>query len=92
MPAAITGLQNDPDFADPLLRGIGAIDLTPVERCVVAAEIGLSTRCPDIKAFVCECHNLPPFDRDPIGDREAGVRNPVTRRPGVGLRGDAVAE
>ena len=58
---AIAGLQRHKDFADPLLRGIGEIDLGKVETCVVETATGLMRTWPDIKAFVCECHNLPPF-------------------------------
>ena len=32
-----------------------------METCVVDAAQELLERYPDIKAFVCECHDLPPF-------------------------------
>lgn len=60
-PIATLGLQHHREFADPLLHGIGEMDLGKVERCVVAAARELLRLSPDIKAFVCECHNLPPF-------------------------------
>jgi hypothetical protein len=63
MPIAIRGLQDEKEFADPLLKGIGDMDLPKVERCVVAAARELLRIHPDIKAFVFECHNLPPFAR-----------------------------
>jgi hypothetical protein len=63
IPLAIGGLQGYPPFADPLLRGIGQIDLAKVDECVGRAAIDLISRYPDIKAFVCECHNLPPFSQ-----------------------------
>jgi hypothetical protein len=63
IPLAIGGLQGYPPFADPLLRGIGEIDLAKVDECVGRAAIDLISRYPDIKAFVCECHNLPPFSQ-----------------------------
>ena len=37
------------------------IDLPEVERCVAITSRQLLLDFPDIKAFVCECHNLPPF-------------------------------
>jgi hypothetical protein len=61
MPIAIVGLQSRKEFADPLLNGIGDMDLPVVERCVVDAAKELLRTSPDTKAFVCECHNLPPF-------------------------------
>jgi hypothetical protein len=61
MPIAILGLQRHKAFADPILNGIGEIDLPEVERCVATAARQLLLDFPDIKAFVCECHNLPPF-------------------------------
>ena len=61
-PLAITGLQGYAPFADPLLRGIvPQMDIAAVETCVGEAVTGLMARYPDIRAFVCECHNLPPF-------------------------------
>jgi hypothetical protein len=61
-PLAITGLQGYAPFADPLLRGIvPQMDIAAVETCVDEAVTGLMARYPDIRAFVCECHNLPPF-------------------------------
>lgn len=61
VPLAIAGLQGYPAFARPLLEGVGEIDLPKVDECVSKAAADLMTRNPDIKAFVCECHNLPPF-------------------------------
>jgi hypothetical protein len=63
VPLAIAGLQGYPPFADPLLRGIGQMDLAKVNVCVGQAVTDLITKYPDIKAFVCECHNLPPFSQ-----------------------------
>lgn len=61
VPLAVRGLQGYPVFADPLLRGIGEIDLEKVGACVSDVAAQLMADFPDIKAFVCECHNLPPF-------------------------------
>jgi hypothetical protein len=61
LPLAIAGLQRYPDFAEPVLRGKGDMDLAEVESCVLAAADGLLRDWPDITAFVLECHNLPPF-------------------------------
>lgn len=61
MPIAVQGLQHRREFADPILNGIGEMNLPKVERCVVGAAQELLRTSPDIKAFVCECHNLPPF-------------------------------
>jgi hypothetical protein len=60
-PIAVLGLQRHKEFADPLLHGIGEMDLPKVEQCVVGAARELLEKSPDIGAFVCECHNLPPF-------------------------------
>lgn len=60
-PIAILGLQDHKEFADPILNGVGEIDLPGVERCVVETAQELLRKFPDTKAFVCECHNLPPF-------------------------------
>ena len=61
VPTAVRGLQRHKEFADPLLNGVGELNLKRVETCVVDAAQELLERYPDIKAFVCECHNLPPF-------------------------------
>ena len=61
MPIAIQGLQDHKEFADPILNGVGEMDLPKIERCVVGTAQELLRKSPDIKAFVCECHNLPPF-------------------------------
>jgi hypothetical protein len=61
MPIAVQGLQNYREFADPILNGVGEMDLPAIERCVVGAAQELLRTSADIKAFVCECHNLPPF-------------------------------
>jgi hypothetical protein len=64
VPTAVLGLQRHKEFADPLLNGVGEeLDLERVEICVADAAQELLKRYPDIKAFVCECHNLPPFGR-----------------------------
>ncbi|MCA6112600.1 hypothetical protein [Bradyrhizobium cenepequi] len=60
-PTAVLGLQRHKEFADPYLNGAGELDLEKVEACVAHASERLLERFPDIKAFVCECHNLPPF-------------------------------
>jgi hypothetical protein len=61
VPLAIRGLQAFPAFADPLLNGIGELDLVKVSVCVSEVAARLLADFPDIKAFVSECHNLPPF-------------------------------
>ena len=63
VPTAIRGLQRHKEFADPLLNGVGELDLERVQTCVADAAQELLERYPDIKAFVCECHNLPPFGK-----------------------------
>lgn len=72
MPIAILGLQDHKEFADPILNGLGEIDLPKVERCVVEAAQVLLRKFPDIKAFICECHNLPPFS-DAISRKPASL-------------------
>jgi hypothetical protein len=59
VPLAIRGLQDYTAFAEPLLRGIGEIDLVTVGDCVLQVAAQLMADFADIKAFVCECHNLP---------------------------------
>jgi hypothetical protein len=91
MPIAVIGLQRPKEFADPLLNGIGEMNLPRIERCVVGAAQELLAQFPDIKAFVCECHNLPPFS--------AAIRR-QTRKPvfdiltlvGAALRAQEPAE
>jgi maleate cis-trans isomerase len=61
VPIAVRGMQHHREFADPLLNGVGQMDLGKMEVCVADAARELLDRHPDIKAFVCECHNLPPF-------------------------------
>jgi hypothetical protein len=61
VPTAVRGLQRHKEFADPLLNGVGELNLDKVGTCVADAAQELLERYPDIKAFVCECHNLPPF-------------------------------
>ncbi|MBB4365265.1 hypothetical protein GGD65_006331 [Bradyrhizobium sp. CIR18] len=61
MPIAVLGLQHHNAFAEPYLNGSAGLDLERVEACVAGASVQLLERYPDIKAFVCECHNLPPF-------------------------------
>ncbi|UVO35710.1 hypothetical protein KUL72_30660 [Bradyrhizobium arachidis] len=61
VPTAIVGLQRYKEFADPYLNGIGVPDLKEIETRVVEASEQVIQRFADIKAFVCECHNLPPF-------------------------------
>ncbi|WP_271605570.1 hypothetical protein [Bradyrhizobium sp. CCBAU 11434] len=61
VPIAVRGLQGHDEFADPYLRGKGELDTERVEDCVAHDAEELLERFPDIKAFVCECHNLPPF-------------------------------
>jgi hypothetical protein len=61
VPTAVRGLQRHKEFADPLLNGVGELNLERVGICVADAAQELLERYPDIKAFVCECHNLPPF-------------------------------
>ncbi|MCK1633833.1 aspartate/glutamate racemase family protein [Bradyrhizobium sp. 162] len=61
VPTAVLGLQRNKEFADPYLKGIGGLELQRIETCVASASELLLERFPDIKAFVCECHNLPPF-------------------------------
>ncbi|WP_439360357.1 hypothetical protein [Bradyrhizobium sp. DASA03007] len=63
IPIAVLGLQHHKEFADPYLNGVGRLDLQRIEDSVACASQRLLQRCPDIKAFVCECHNLPPFGR-----------------------------
>jgi hypothetical protein len=61
-PIAVLGLQRHKEFADPLLLGVTEeMDLERVETCVSDAAQELIAGYPDIKALVCECHNLPPF-------------------------------
>lgn len=61
LPIGVLGLQGHKEFADPLLNGTGELDPERVEACVADTARRLLDRFPDIKAFVCECHNLPPF-------------------------------
>ncbi|NYG45390.1 hypothetical protein GGD67_002848 [Bradyrhizobium sp. IAR9] len=61
VPTAILGLQRDGAFADYYLNGRGELNLERVEDCVAHAAQRLLEHFPDIKAFVFECHNLPPF-------------------------------
>jgi hypothetical protein len=61
VPTAVLGLQRHKEFADPLLNGVGELNLDRVGTCVADRAQELLERYPDIKAFICECHNLPPF-------------------------------
>ncbi|SPP98263.1 hypothetical protein [Bradyrhizobium vignae] len=61
VPIAVLGLQNHKEFADPYLNGVGRLDMERIGASVARASQQLLQRFPDIKAFVCECHNLPPF-------------------------------
>lgn len=61
VPTAVLGLQGHKEFAGPYLNGTGELDLERIEACVVGKSERLLERFPDIRAFVCECHNLPPF-------------------------------
>jgi len=54
------GCKRHKEFADPLLNGVGELN-SEGGTCVADAAQELLERYPDIKAFVCECHNLPPF-------------------------------
>jgi hypothetical protein len=58
VPTAVRGLQRHKEFANPLLNRAGELNLERVETCVVDAAQKLLERYPDIKAFVCECHNF----------------------------------
>ncbi|QOZ23922.1 hypothetical protein [Bradyrhizobium sp. CCBAU 51753] len=61
VPTAVLGLQRHKEFAEPYLNGNGGLDFERIEACVAGTSAELLERFPDIKAFVCECHNLPPF-------------------------------
>lgn len=61
VPLAFRRLQGFPAFADPLLLGIGEIDLAEMGAGVPEVATRLLANCPDIKAFVCARRNLPPF-------------------------------
>ncbi|WP_143271166.1 hypothetical protein [Bradyrhizobium brasilense] len=61
IPIAVLGLQRHKEFADPYLNGVGRLDMERIGASVAHASRQLLERFPDIKAFVCECHNLPPF-------------------------------
>jgi len=74
LPLAIRGLQGHPAFADPLLKGIGTeLDIPEVTKCVTEVARILLSDFADIKAFVCECHNLPSGLREICGDQSCTV-------------------
>lgn len=61
VPVGIIGLQRYEQFAAPFLRDEGEVDIAKVETAVADGAQDLLNRHSDIKAFLCECHNLAPF-------------------------------
>jgi hypothetical protein len=58
---AIEGLESKKYFSEAILQNGKEIDVKKIGEEVVEAAGTLLSKYPDIKAFVLECHNLPPY-------------------------------
>lgn len=61
IPIAIKGLEDKEEFRRVILEDSPEGDFAKIEREVVDASRELLLEHPDIKGFVFECHNLPPY-------------------------------
>ena len=61
IPLAVRGLHDKPSFAKTILEDTETIDPQQIEKEVIEAVQELMEDCPDIGAFVFECHNLVPY-------------------------------
>lgn len=61
IPLAIKGLEDKEEFRRVILEDSPDGDFTKIEREILEATHSLLRKHPDIRGFVFECHNLPPY-------------------------------